>query len=45
MKATNIKEIFTSIAYNEVSLMRQTHQAAKINIEINKIERIERINL
>ena len=24
---------FTSIAYNEVSIMRQTHQAAKINIK------------
>ena len=44
MKATNIKgRIFTSIAYNEVSLMRQTHQAAKINIEINKIKRIDEL--
>ena len=42
--ATDIKDkIFTSIAYNEVSLMRQTHQAAKINIEINKIERINEL--
>ena len=44
MQATNIKgKIFTSIAYNEVSLMRQTHQAAKINIEINKIKRIDEL--
>ena len=44
MKATNIKgETFTSIAFNEVSLMRQTHQAAKINIEINNIERIDEL--
>ena len=44
MKATNIKDkIFTSIAYNEISLMRQTHQAAKINIEINKIKRINEL--
>ena len=44
MKATDIKDkIFTSIAYNEVSLMRQTHQAAKINIEINKIKRINEL--
>lgn len=34
---------FKSIAYNEVSLMRQTHQAAKINIEINQIERMEEL--
>ena len=41
MKATNKeKEIFNSIAYNEVSIMRQTHQAAKINIKINDIERM-----
>lgn len=44
MKATNTKDkVFTSIAYNEVSLMRQTHQASKINIEINKIERINEL--
>ena len=41
MKATNKeKETFNSIAYNEVSIMRQTHQAAKINIKINDIERM-----
>ena len=44
MKATNInKEIFYSTAYNEVSIMRQTHQAAKINIEINEIERMKEL--
>ena len=41
MKATNKEKIiFKSIAYNEVSIMRQTHQAAKINIKINDIERM-----
>lgn len=41
MKATDKeKKIFNSIAYNEVSIMRQTHQAAKINIKINDIERM-----
>jgi len=41
MKATDKeKNIFSSIAYNEVSMMRQTHQAAKINIKINDIERM-----
>jgi NAD+ kinase len=34
---------FASIAYNEVSLMRQTHQAAKINIKINDIERMKKL--
>tara|TARA_B110000438_G_C15727869_1_gene612857 strand:+ start:307 stop:1065 length:759 start_codon:yes stop_codon:yes gene_type:complete len=44
MKATNKKgKKFSSIAYNEVSLMRQTHQAAKINIEINKVKRIREL--
>ena len=44
MKSTNTKDkVFKSIAYNEVALMRQTHQAAKINIEINKIKRIEEL--
>ena len=39
MKAVGINdESFSSIAYNEVSIMRQTHQAAKINIRINDIE-------
>jgi len=41
MKATDKEnKIFNSIAYNEVSIMRQTHQAAKINIKINDIERM-----
>ena len=41
LKATDKeKTIFNSIAYNEVSIMRQTHQAAKINIKINDIERM-----
>lgn len=34
---------FHSTAYNEVSLMRQTHQAAKINIEINQVERMKEL--
>ena len=29
-------KVYDSIAYNEVSLMRQTHQAAKISININE---------
>ena len=36
-------ESFSSIAYNEVSIMRQTHQAAKINIKINNIERMKEL--
>ena len=44
MQATDIEgKVFTSIAYNEVSLMRQTHQTAKINIEINNIERVNEL--
>jgi len=44
MKAIGVNnESFTSIAYNEVSIMRQTHQAAKINIKINDIERIKEL--
>ena len=39
----NKKEIFKSIAYNEVSLMRQSHQAAKIQILINDIKRMEEL--
>ena len=36
MTATNNQsEKFVSIAFNEVSLMRQSHQAAKITIKIN----------
>ena len=34
---------FTSIAFNEVSMMRQTHQASKIKIKINEIERIKEL--
>ena len=41
MKAKNINnEIFDSIAFNEVSLMRETFQAAKLKININGIERM-----
>lgn len=41
MKANNKEnKIFYSLAYNEVSVMRQTHQAAKINIKINDVERM-----
>mgnify|MGYP006104410583 CR=1 FL=1 len=44
MKATDINnKNFFSIAYNEVSMMRQTHQAAKINIKINDIERMKEL--
>jgi len=44
MKAVNkSNKPFSSIAYNEVSLMRQTHQAAKINIKINDIERMKEL--
>ena len=36
MKATSVdNEIFEAYAYNEVSLMRQTHLASKIKIKIN----------
>ncbi len=34
---------FSSIAFNEVSMMRQTHQASKIKIKINEIERIKEL--
>ncbi len=44
MTAINIRsEKFSSIAFNEISLMRQTHQAAKILIEINKIKRMNEL--
>ena len=44
MNATNSKnKSFTSIAFNEVSMMRQTHQASKIKIKINEIERIKEL--
>ena len=34
---------FESIAYNEVSLMRQSHQAAKVQIKINNIIRMDEL--
>ncbi|MDC0037580.1 NAD kinase [Alphaproteobacteria bacterium] len=44
MNAVDINnKSFTSIAFNEVSLMRQTHQASKIKIKINEIERIKEL--
>ena len=44
MKAKNYKgDLFESIAFNEVSLMRQTHQAAKISININDVERMKEL--
>jgi NAD+ kinase len=44
MKAIGVNnDSFSSIAYNEVSIMRQTHQAAKINIKINDIERMKEL--
>ena len=44
MRAKNNEgEIFESIAFNEVSLMRQTHQAAKISININNIQRMKEL--
>ena len=44
MNAKNSKnKTFKSIAYNEVAIMRQTHLAAKINIKINKIERMKEV--
>ena len=44
MKAKNSKnEIFESIAFNEVSLMRQSYQASKLMIEINGIERMKEL--
>jgi NAD+ kinase len=44
MNATDINNnLFSSIAFNEVSMMRQTHQAAKINIEIDKIQRMKEL--
>ena len=44
MNATDNKnKSFTSIAFNEVSMMRQTHQASKIKIKINEIERIKEL--
>jgi len=44
MEATNISDKkFKSIAYNEVSLMRQTHLATKVQIKINKIIRMKEL--
>jgi len=44
MRATdNRGKSFESIAFNEVSIMRQTHQAAKISIKINDIERMKEL--
>ena len=44
MKAKNNNgESFKSIAFNEVSIRRQTHQAAKISIRINDIERMKEL--
>jgi len=36
-------KIHKSIAYNEVSLMRQSHQASKIQIEINNVIRMNEL--
>ena len=36
-------EIFESIAFNEVSLMRETYQAAKLKININDVERLKEL--
>jgi len=42
MKAINNNgDTFESIAYNEVSLMRQTHQTAKVQIKINDTIRMD----
>ena len=44
MEATNLSgKKFKSIAYNEVSLMRQTHLATKVQIKINKIIRMKEL--
>ena len=39
----NKNNIYESIAYNEVSLMRQSHQASKLEIKINKITRMNEL--
>ena len=36
-------KIYDSIAYNEVSLMRQSHQASKFQIKINKTTRMKEL--
>ena len=44
MIAKDIKgKSYKSIAFNEVSIMRQTHQAAKIRININDIKRMDEL--
>ena len=44
MKALNNEDqAFESIAYNEVSLMRQTHQATKVQIRINNTIRMDEL--
>ena len=44
MTAKNSKnEIFDSIAFNEVALMRETYQAAKLKININGVERLKEL--
>ena len=44
MKAVDINDNnHESIAFNEVSLMRQTHQAAKISININEVNRMKEL--
>ena len=44
MKAKNNKgDTFESIAFNEVSLMRQTHLASKVEININDISRMKEL--
>ena len=44
MRAKNTNnEIFESIAFNEVSLMREKHQAAKLKIYINGVQRIKEL--
>ena len=53
-KSTNLKPLkmlamdeknnqYDSIAYNEVSLMRQSHQASKFQIKINNISRMDEL--
>ena len=44
MRAKNINnKTFESIAFNEVSLMRSTHQASKLKIDINDVERMKEL--
>ena len=44
MKGKNAKnELFESIAFNEVSLIREAHQAAKLMIKINNITRMNEL--